>query len=69
MVRRNNASRREKEVIMIRLFGIFTLVAGVAGCVAVQPNDYGNSYYGPGYYVPGTAIGVASGATAGAGPS
>jgi hypothetical protein len=46
---------------MIRIFGIFTLLAGVAGCVAVQPNGYGNSYYGPGYYVPSTAIGVGFG--------
>jgi hypothetical protein len=48
---------------MMRLFGILTLAGAVAGCVAVQPNGYGDPYYGygPGYYTPSTAIGVGVG--------
>jgi hypothetical protein len=48
---------------MMRLLGILTLMAGVAGCVVAQPTDYGNPYYGygPGYYAPRTTIGVGVG--------
>jgi hypothetical protein len=48
---------------MIRLLGILTLAGTVVGCVAVQPNGYGDPYYGygPGYYAPRTAIGVGVG--------
>src|SRR5690349_24995431 len=44
--------RAAERLIMMRLFGILTLAAAVAGCVAVQPNGYGDPYYGygPGYY-------------------
>lgn len=48
---------------MLRLFGLLTLAAGVAGCVAAQPPDYGDPAYGygPGYYAPRTSIGVGVG--------
>jgi len=46
-----------------RRFGILTVLIAVSGCVAVQPNGYGDPYYGygPGYYAPRTAIGVGVG--------
>jgi hypothetical protein len=48
----------EREKIMIRLFGILALVAGVAGCVAAQqPYD---AYGGPGY-PPRISIGIGIG--------
>ncbi|GAB2923715.1 hypothetical protein GCM10027093_73820 [Paraburkholderia jirisanensis] len=48
---------------MKRLFGLLALAAGVAGCVAVQPPDYGYPAYGygPGYYAPATSIGIGVG--------
>ncbi|MPW22206.1 hypothetical protein GCT13_36600 [Paraburkholderia sp. CNPSo 3157] len=47
---------------MTRLFGILTLAAGVAGCVAAQPySGYPADGYGPGYYAPGPSIGVGVG--------
>jgi hypothetical protein len=60
--------------IMVRLFGILALAAGLAGCVAAQPYDYGYGNesvpaygYGPGYYAPGTSIGVGVGGGVGGG--
>jgi hypothetical protein len=55
----------EGEKIMIRLFGILALGAGLAGCVVAPPYGYGYgdpAYgYGPGYYAPRTSIGVGVG--------
>lgn len=48
----------EREKIMIRLFGILALVAGVAGCVAAQQPYEG--YGGPGY-PPRISIGIGIG--------
>jgi hypothetical protein len=56
------------EKIMIRLFGILALGAGLAGCVVAAPYQDGYGYgpvpgydYGPGYYAPRTNIGVGVG--------
>jgi len=56
---------------MMKLFGILTLAAAVAGCVAVQPSGYGDPYYGygPDYYAPRTAIGVGVGGSSFGGAS
>ncbi|CAB3799635.1 hypothetical protein LMG28138_04692 [Pararobbsia alpina] len=51
--------------IMIRIFVILALGAGLAGCVAPQPDGYGYGdpgyRYGPGYYAPRTGIGIGVG--------
>ncbi|HYS66228.1 MAG TPA: hypothetical protein VEN30_20790 [Paraburkholderia sp.] len=59
---------------MVRLFSIFALVAGLAGCVVAPPYgygyapapayEYGPAYYGyaPGYYAaPAVDVGVGFG--------
>jgi hypothetical protein len=50
-----------KEVM--RLLGILTLAVAMAGCVAAQPYGYSDTAYGygPGYYTPGTSIGIGVG--------
>lgn len=54
---------------MIRLFGTLVLAAGLAGCVAAPPPNYGYGYepapaygYGPGYYAaPAVDVGIGIG--------
>jgi hypothetical protein len=48
---------------VIRLIKILTFAVAMTGCVTAQPYGYGDpSYgYGPGYYTPGTSIGIGVG--------
>jgi hypothetical protein len=47
----------------MKLFGILAIAVVMAGCVAAQPYGYGDPAYGygPGYYTPGTSIGIGVG--------
>jgi hypothetical protein len=47
----------------MRLLGVLALAVAMAGCVAAQPNGYSDPAYGygPGYYAPGTSIGIGVG--------
>ncbi|QYD71031.1 hypothetical protein KZJ38_16625 [Paraburkholderia edwinii] len=48
---------------MIRLIRILTFAVAMTGCVAAQLYGYGDRAYGygPGYYTPGTSIGISIG--------